>query len=813
MLKFLSASSLKLATIFAALSLTAANAQTQKQFSSSVVPISAMDTSMMQSPFVAPLFVEDGEFTSTLILANGTAVPTYADIALRTLDGKTVATQTIQFQPHSVQQVSIRALRETGTEPNITTGSVVVSQTPSANGMTVLGALSITQLSTGSSHYVDQILAKPGYIDQELAMPSDASSLTLRGVADGSDGSPLVAITSLNKMAQHVTVTCLSGNQAKSTKLTLAPEQTVLMSVCDPDTKRDADLHWYVENLPLDSHGPAGIELTSDGAPGSFAAYGLALHDTKQGKYFSSVAFADPKMLVSTTAVFTGVPVGPSELLSTGTYTPVLSLANFSPSPRQVSVKYALTRDGAASLSTIASVTLAPLSTQEVVLSGLNGDSLLRDSFLVESDGRSEDVLTKLVSKSGGPLHEVELLAKDLNDPENGGNHPWTVEGGTTSTLLLFNQSDKPQWFNVKISAGATVWQKSYQLQPKQTEAIGINDLIKTGAEDNHGNVFPKDIWAGQVGWSVARKSAGRGRLLQSNPNTAMARSFSCGWILELCDADLNIANQVIGITETMLYGNMGNFQVCMNSCYGSPVGGGEAYEYNFGWSSYNSNVASIASWDTYGDSNVYGAGAGGTNIGGWAADPYCSVNVAGPVNISLCQVPTGESTAYVRQVLTGQVSPTASDFLQTLSIPPPGTPSGEAGATVSEAEGQAGTDSCWWSGSPYPPFNSVTGGNWVVGGITPGFAESQVVVPGPGQWGPDEVGFAPGPVKWYQQNNPPNGRTLPCGAALYQSLSLACPSKNSVGYVYNSPLSTTIDSTGITNCRAGVCASHYGYQ
>ena len=189
---------------------------------------------------------------------------------------------------------------------------------------------------------------------------------------------------------------------------------------------------------------------------------------------------------------------------------------------------------------------------------------------------------------------------------------------------------------------------------------------------------------------------------------------------------------------------------------------------------------------------------------GGWTGQS--------PVQVPQCQVPTGESTAYVQQVLTDQYSPTASDFLQTLSVAS-GSSSADAGSTVQESEGQAGNDSCWWSGSPYAPSNSVLGSHWIVGGITPGDPESQVVVPGPGQWGPDEIGWAPGPVKWYQQNNPPNGKPIPCGTTVYQSLSLACPSQSSVGYIYNQQLSSTIDSTGLTNCRAGVCAPHYGYR
>ncbi len=198
-----------------------------------------------------------------------------------------------------------------------------------------------------------------------------------------------------------------------------------------------------------------GIGLTTDGVPGSFAAFGLAPHDLPEGRYFSSITFADPKVQTSKT-VFSGVPVGQTPLLASGTYTPVLALANFSSSPRQVTVHYALSQNGAPSVSTVAAVTLAPSSTQEITLSGLLGDPLLQDSFIEEDDGNPGDVQAKLMSKISSPLSEIELIGKDFNDPENGGDHPWTVENGTTSTLLLFNQSDQVQSFNVEISAGGT---------------------------------------------------------------------------------------------------------------------------------------------------------------------------------------------------------------------------------------------------------------------------------------------------------------------------------------------------------------------
>jgi len=631
-------------------------------------------------------------------------VSTYADVALRAPSGKTVATQRVQFTPHSQQQLSVRALRQTGSEPNLTTGSIVVSQSPSASGMTVLGAIAITQLSPGTTHYVDQILAKPSYVDQELAMPSEDSSPMLRAVADSSDGSPLVAVTSLSTMPQHVAIACVTSGQNQSSKITLAPGQSVLLPPCDPEVAGGADLHWYAENLPHTPYPAAGIELTSDGKPGSFAAFGLAPHDSAEGRYFSSVAFTDPKMLMSSTAVYAGVPVGSSALLPAGIFTPVLSLVNFSKGARQVSVKYALTRDGAASLNTIASITLAPLSSREIALSGLGGDPTMQDSFLVESDGSPGDVGTKLVSKSGGALHEVELLAKDFEDPENGGDHPWTVENGTTSTLVLFNESGKPQWFNVQIAASATVWSNSYELQPYQTEAIGINDLIKTAAKDKHGTPFPSDVWSGQVSWSVPHKNAGRGRLLQSNPETAMARSFSCGYNIELCQATLDDVEDYAPVGQTVDFGTI-NTEVCVNSCSGAPVGSGGA-GYFYGWSSQNSNIAPISGSASSQSANVYGASVGSTYIDSWAADDYCLVRIpSAPVNVCGVAVPQPYSVTaqscqgeQSQRAISAQIVPSGSQCPWSLS---------QSSCIAGNAQGQVDLDGASLNASA--PYNGGT--------------------------------------------------------------------------------------------------------
>ena len=256
------------------------NAQTQSsRFTVTPnVQIPTEQSPALQQPLVAPFFVEDGEFSSTLILLNGTAVPTYADVALHAPDGTTVAKQRIQFTPHSQQQLSISSLRANGTEPNITTGSITVSQDSKPSGMTIVGGLAISQTSTNTHHFIDEELAMP-----MLAMPGVSNSQMLRGVADSSNGSPLVAIASLTTVAQHVSILCVSGTQTQTSMVTVVPGQSLLVPACGTAPNSGADLHWYETNMPHKAFQAVGISLTTDGVPGSFAAFGLAPHNLPEG--------------------------------------------------------------------------------------------------------------------------------------------------------------------------------------------------------------------------------------------------------------------------------------------------------------------------------------------------------------------------------------------------------------------------------------------------------------------------------------------------------------------------------------------------
>jgi hypothetical protein len=579
---------------------------------------------MMNMPLVAPLFIADRHFSSTLVLVNPIFKPTFADVVLRGLDGKEIARQRVEFLAVSQQRVDIGdLLLKAGSRA--TTGSITVMQSPDLKAPAILAQLTMTY--SGSR--------VPNFIDEEIAMPSPSSSQILRSLADRSDGSPVVAVTSLAETVQKVTVQCLEDSGRRFSKLIqLLAGETLLTEACTQRTVHGGDLEaaWSEESEESRKSHVTGIAITSDGMPGSFAAFGLARHEKDADRYFSVMSFNDPKMSKSSTTVFTGVPVDSARLLPEGRYIPHFSLANFADKPAHVTIKYAQTVGGAASVRDVEELTVPARSSKEVGLDILEGDPDLRNSFMVVSDGAPGDLAVKLVSKSESRLREVELEAKDEKDENNGGSHPWTLEEGTESTLLLFNHSEEVNKFTVLIGAGAARWEKDYFLEPMQTVAISVRNLMQNEVKDNVGRTLPGAVLTGDINWTTPDSGVGKGRILQSNPDKAMARNFSCGAQRFVCGV-----NFVPGITNFTPGDTVGFGSLQVGFCQGP--GGCVVSEQSSGsarisWSSASPSVAAISGSNTLSSVNLFGAGPGTSTTKGTATGGGCSVSGGGPANV-----------------------------------------------------------------------------------------------------------------------------------------------------------------------------------
>lgn len=90
-------------------------------------------TEMEPMPLVAPIFIEDGHTSSSLVIANSTAIGAGATITVRSLSGSEVGTGRKVLAPHQQMEISMQSLLAGFASP-ITSGSVTVTQDANLRG-------------------------------------------------------------------------------------------------------------------------------------------------------------------------------------------------------------------------------------------------------------------------------------------------------------------------------------------------------------------------------------------------------------------------------------------------------------------------------------------------------------------------------------------------------------------------------------------------------------------------------------------------------------------------------------------------------
>jgi hypothetical protein len=567
--------------------------------------------------FLLPLFISNHDFRSTAVIVNGGSAPTYVDATLRDASGAVIIQRRFNMVAYNNVQIDISDLLASA-HSDATTGNLQVAPAADGSGIGVIGQMSIA--------YIGSLV--PSYLEYEPSKPSPSNSLVLRAVGDGGQGSPIVGITSVAASAQNVTIECFGASgPAFSKSVAVPPMGTLVTPACN---NAGGDPLAAVSGGAADSQAPGpnpqarGISLTTDGPPGSFAAVGLAPYQGADGTSFTPVLFSDPKGEKTSTTVFAGLPVGGATLLPGGDYIPQLSVANFSSSPANVTVKYSRSTGDTPEVKTVATLVVPASGTAIAELSGLQGDPDLQNSFEVVSDQPPGDVVDKISSQSETGIRRVELPGKDLENSHNSGNHPWTVADGTDSTILLFNETAAEENFTVQVASGQTVWTKRYTIAPLATKAIGINRLIADQVKDDKGNVLPMSLEGGEASWFEAQQFGGTGRLLQSNPSQFAARSFSCGYYGVVSGGTWypDVTSEMVGQTNDL--GEL-DAEISLTedvySCTGTDEG--PSNEYYYGWDSEDTSIATISGDNTFSNVNVEGVSAGNATIFGRVYDQY----------------------------------------------------------------------------------------------------------------------------------------------------------------------------------------------
>jgi hypothetical protein len=612
-------------------------------------------------PFVAPLVVETPEITSTIVLANASSEATTATIRLISVDGKKSKVHRITLQPHEKKEFPISSPPDS-TDPNERWGSVTVDQDPHSTGVVVAGQVIVT----------DQRASTPAYIDEELAMPEMEGSTSLSAVADQSEGPPMVGITNISSVLQHVLITCIrDGKSPMASRIEIAAHATAITKVCSnpsPSTLSD-----YISSIEEgNAQGVYGIKLDGDGAPGSFAAFALAPHHRGHDLVFSSVPFYDPEMIHSSDVVFAGVPIGGQETLPAGVYIPRLSLANFSDSPLKFSVKLADTLTSPAKdsegntqppiLNMIHAGIIPPHQTGEYMFSGQEAQSGLLHSVVVTTEAKPGTYQAKLVSRSTGILYQVELLAKETLEMNNAGVHPWTVQGDTESHIVLFNHSKGDKKVGIFISSGSTtVWDRELLLAPSETREVSINQLQRDQVPDDHGRRMPISAKDGVADWRTPESGDVTGRLMVTSHDRAMARNFSCGTYYGACQlvfstlfSDISVGSSLAMYDATVNYCNF-NPNAPTRCVNGSPTSGTSYLSWTVGATNI---IALNASTEQGKQSPILkgvSAGSGYANVEGYAGS--CQVTGGGTPKVT----PTVSISGPTTMALTGLIQLTAT--------------------------------------------------------------------------------------------------------------------------------------------------------
>ena len=481
----------------------------------------------------------------------------------------------------------------------------------------------------------------------------------LRSVSDAAGiGTPLVALTSLATTPQHVTVKCLNENGTSQVNtLELEPNQTLVGDVCTngPISPMLSAADIAARNVEVYGRpggilrGAVGFAIRTDGMPGGLAAFGITPHISPSDSFFSSFNFTDPKTRRSSGSVYTGIPVGPSPLLPTGEYEPEITLANFGPKDTSIAITSATTIAGMPKTKILAAFSLASGSVKTLKLGQIVPSPDLLNSVVIHSDGALGDVVTKLTSRSSTRLPIVEMLAKDETDAENGGGHPWTIEGGITSALLLFNHASAETDFNIRFSTPNGPWMKVFKLLPMETRAISINELIQNQEIDDEGRKLLMNTTSGEVGWQTGSSEVG-GRVIQASPALAMARNFSCSNYITECnltltpDSVLAVAlGQDGGLGTITPNWNLSHFGPS-NSCTCGSTTTTAYIALNYGWWSGNTSIANVVSGQTTSSTKWQGMGAGSTvayyqaqqnTYGGLTCQAQAPVRVGVPTKVA----------------------------------------------------------------------------------------------------------------------------------------------------------------------------------
>ncbi|MGA8581122.1 MAG: hypothetical protein WB579_20710 [Bryobacteraceae bacterium] len=283
-----------------------------------------MNASMAEMPLIAPLFIENGQLSTTVAIVSAMARATTVDVVLLDQTGAQITQQTYALDGHAQLMVKVSDLLQAANS-GVFLGSVKVETDAEAQmNMAVLAQVSIAGTARGA----------PVYLEEEFPMAQPSDSGVFRAVAPAVLGFPVLALRSTSTSWQTVTESCFyeRGGAAQSA-VRLAPGAVVLSGACVAGGEQLASINAGWNQQTLDSKGAAGISVTSTGGVGALCVYGFALSGKAASPIYTALNFTDAGAVGSGNTVFAGVPVGQAGPLGSDVFAPALALTNFGTTP------------------------------------------------------------------------------------------------------------------------------------------------------------------------------------------------------------------------------------------------------------------------------------------------------------------------------------------------------------------------------------------------------------------------------------------------------------------------------------------------
>ncbi len=446
----------------------------------------------MSMPLVAPFFVESDAYQSSITMVNEVTKVVHGTLIARAPDGSELGRKLVTFPAHSQTRLAVSELLASAGEKQITGSIELVPNPMEVTSMALAAQLSI----------VGNRSMPPTYLEEEFISVDPHLPSHYRAISPSAVTSPTIALFSTSAVQQHVEVTCLVENGSVAHRsIELGTGQMLALPACNGREAFDSARNGFESVFEATRESPAAvaIDVSTNASVGSLAVWGVSSigreHQAKIALNFTNVA-----SLRSKETIFPGVPIGTADLLPGDIFKPDLAVANYGQKSTTVSVSYSSMIGDSPQIRTVATVSLPAGTVQHVALPDLSGDPLLRNSFVVRSDAAPGTVMSSLSMRGQDQYPAVQLIGKDA-EVNNGGGHPWSIEGANQSTALLFNRSQETVLFNVNIVAEDKTWHQEYRLQPSETKEILIGDVIRNQVKDMHNLTLPVTAKTGEISW------------------------------------------------------------------------------------------------------------------------------------------------------------------------------------------------------------------------------------------------------------------------------------------------------------------------